>query len=307
MTELYTILIDILLPVFIIMGIGFLMEKKFKLDLQTLAKLNIYFLVPGFIFVKLYDTNFSGKIFLLVILFFALYMIILFLISKLIAKFKGYSQSKSATFSNSVILFNSGNYGVPVNDLVFKGDSFAMSIQVIILTMQNILTFSYGIFAMQSASIGKWQAILSYFKMPVLYAMAAGILLNLFNVPMPSFLWTPANYISDGMIAIALVLLGAQVAQIKLTSALTDVYYSVIVRLVLGPAIAFIIILLLGIDGITAQALFIASAMPTAVNSSVIAQEYDNHPHLAAQIVLFSTICSAISVTGVIYLARVLF
>ncbi|QKY70160.1 AEC family transporter [Lentibacillus sp. CBA3610] len=307
MTELLTILIDILLPIFIIMGIGYFMQKKFELNLQTLAKLNIYFLVPGFIFVKLYETEFSLRVFSLVILFFLLYIFILFVLSKILIKLQGFDHAKGTTFSNSVIFFNSGNYGVPVNDLVFRGDPFAMSIQVIVLTMQNILTFTYGIFALQSVSVGKLKALLGYFKMPVLYAMAAGIILNISNISVPEFIWTPANYISDAMIAIALILLGAQVAQIKITSALTSVYFSLMLRLLVGPAIALAIIFVFGIDGVAAQALFIASAMPTSVNSSVIAQEYNNHPHFAAQIVLFSTLFSAATVTGVIYLARVLF
>ena len=45
--------------------------------------------------------------------------------------------------------------------------------------------------------------------------------------------------------------------------------------------------------GMTAQALLIASAMPTSVNSAVIAEEYKNYPDFAAQVVLFSTIISA--------------
>ena len=72
------------------------------------------------------------------------------------------------------MFFNSGNYGVPVNDLVFKSDPLAMSIQVIMLTLQNIFLFSYGIFSLESIKIGKLKAALGYFKMPVLYAMLAG-------------------------------------------------------------------------------------------------------------------------------------
>ncbi|SFE38238.1 hypothetical protein SAMN05216238_11449 [Lentibacillus persicus] len=86
-----------------------------------------------------------------------------------------------------------------------------------------------------------------------------------------------------------------------------SVYLSVVLRLLIGPVISLAIIFIFGIEGTPAQALLIASAMPTSVNSSVIAQEYDNYPRLAAQIVLFSTLFSAVSVTGVIYLARLLF
>ena len=305
--ELIIILKDIILPIFVIMALGFVMQTKFGLNIQTLARLNIYFLVPGFIFVKLYSTDISFNLFGNILMFFILYVAILYVISHFVGKAIGLEKGEKTTFSNSTMFFNSGNYGVPVNDLVFKSDPLAMSIQVIMLTLQNIFLFSYGIFSLNSIKVGKLKAALGYFRMPVLYAMLSGVLLNVYNVPIPSFIWVPANYIADAMIALALFTLGAQVAKIKFSTGLKTVYYSLALRLAIGPLIALAIIYIFKVDGIVAQALLIGSAMPTSVNSAVIAEEYNNHPDLAAQIVLFSTLFSAITVTLVIYLARFLF
>lgn len=307
MTELVTIITEIILPIFVIMGIGFFMQRTFILNIKTLARMNIYFLVPGFIFVKLYTTTIAMDLFLNILGFFILYVLLLFIISHLIGRWIGLKTGEKTAFTNSVMFFNSGNYGVPVNDLVFRSDPLAMSIQVIILTLQNIFLFSYGIFSLQSVKLGKLKALIGYFKMPVLYAMLAGVLLNVFAVPLPNFIWIPANYIADAMIAFALFTLGAQVAELKISKGLVTVYYSLALRLVIGPVIALGIIFTFQLDGVIAQALFIGSAMPTSVNSSVIAQEYNNHPNLAAQIVLFSTLMSTITVALVIYTARLLF
>ena len=256
---------------------------------------------------KLYSTQFSASLFGHVLLFFILLVIILYVSSALFAKILGLNRGKKTAFSNSTIFFNSGNYGVPVNELVFKGDPFAMSIQVIVLTLQNILTFSYGIFALQSVNTSKWKAMIGYFKMPVLYAMMAGLLCNALNISIPSFILVPANMIADAMIGLALLTLGAQVARIQFKAALSAVYSSLTVRLIISPIIALLIIWLFRVDGITAQALLIASAMPTSVNSAVIAEEYKNYPEFAAQVVLLSTIISAFTVSLVIYLAGILF
>lgn len=283
------------------------MQRKFEMNIQTMARINIYFLVPAFIFVKLYQTSISISLFGNILFFFILYVVLLFILATFIGKFMGLDNGKKTTFTNSVMFYNSGNYGVPVNDLVFNSDPFAMSIQVIMLTLQNIFLFSYGIFSLQAVKIGKLKAALGYFKMPVLYAMLAGVLLNIFNVPIPSFVWVPANYIADAMIALALFTLGMQVAEIKFTSGLSTVYCSITLRLIIGPIIALGIIYAFQVEGIVAQALLIGSAMPTSVNSAVIAQEYNNYPNFAAQIVLFSTLLSALTVSLVIYGARILF
>src|SRR5690625_1320957 len=258
-------------------------------------------------FVKLYYTRISSCLYTNVFLFFILYVVLLYLLAGLIGKLIGLKHGEKTAFFNSVMFFKSGNYGVPVNDLVFRSDPLAISIQVIMLTLQNIFLFSYGIFSLQSVKIGKLKAALGYFKMPVLYAMLSGVLLNYFSVPIPSFIWIPANYIADAMISLALFTLGAQVAQMKFVSGLSSVYFSLTLRLIIGPMIALGIIYIFNIEGITGQALFIASAMPTSVNSAVIAQEYNNHPNFAAQIVLFSTMISAITVSIVIYFSRILF
>lgn len=307
MVEFIIIMRDIIVPVFIVMSIGFILQKKFTLDVQTLARLNIYYVVPAFIFVRLYEAVIPWNMFAKVILFVVLLVAILYVIARLTGTLLGLDARKKVTFTNSVIFYNSGNYAVPVNDLVFRGDPFAMSVQVIVLMFQNIFIFSYGIFSLQSMDSGKLRAALAYFKMPVMYAMLAGITFNALEVSVPEFLWVPVNYIADAMIAIALLTLGAQVAQLKLTSSLRNVYFSMILRLLVSPLVALGLIFLFGMSGVTAQALLIASSMPTAVNSAVIAQEYKNYPEMAAQIVLFSTVASAFTVSLVIFVARVMF
>ena len=149
--------------------------------------------------------------------------------------------------------------------------------------------------------------MIGYFKMPVLYAMGAGLLCNALNIQVPSVILVPANMIANAMIGLALLTLGAQVARIQFKAALSAVYSSLSIRLIISPIIALFIIWIFRVDGITAQALLIASAMPTSVNSAVIAEEYKSYPEFAAQVVLFSTIISAFTVSFVIYLAGILF
>src|SRR5690625_7807325 len=129
----------------------------------------------------------------------------------------------------------------------------------------------------------------------------------MFDVPITTFIWVPANFISDAMIAFPLFTLGAQVAQLNFLSRLATVYYSLFLRLISGPLIALVILLLFRVEGIVAQALLIGSAMPTSVNSAVIAQEYDNEPELAAQIGLFSTLLDEINVYVFFVILSILF
>src|SRR5699024_4293690 len=113
---------------------------------------------------------------------------------------------------------------------------------------QNIFTFTYGIFSLQSLQVGKLKALLGYFKMPIIYALLAGVLLNYYEISVPQFIWTPMNYISEAMIVLALVLLGAHIAQIKFKFECSYFYIYIILRLVIGLIIALIIIKLINIE-----------------------------------------------------------
>ncbi|WP_173917212.1 AEC family transporter [Halobacillus sp. Marseille-Q1614] len=305
--EIIFIFLNIIVPVFILIGLGAWMHIKFRLDLYTLAKLNIYFLSPGFVLVNLYESSFSLDLLGQIFLFFSIFIVSLYVLVQIVGKIGRYKKSVRGVFTNSVLLYNSGNYGVPVNDLAFKQDPFAATVQVIIMTFQNVLSYTFGVFSLRAVEEGKLKALTGLLRMPAIYAMAAGVLLNVSNVQLPEFVIKPGEYIANAMIGIALLTLGAQVAQLKFKLKLLVVYLSLMIRLLLGPVIAFFIIVLLGYDGLLAQALLISSGMPSSVNSAIISQEYNNEPELAAQIVLSSTIFSMITVTLTIFAAQQLF
>ncbi|MDV3053095.1 hypothetical protein NLV77_002038 [Staphylococcus ureilyticus] len=102
-------------------------------------------------------------------------------------------------------------------------------------------------------------------------------------------------------------MLGAQLARIKINFFHRVISWSLIGRLIISPILSLAVIYLLGLDGIVAQSLFIASSFPTSRNTSTIAMEYQIEPELHAQIVLFSTLFSIFTVTTVIFLSRILF
>jgi hypothetical protein len=56
--------------------------------------------------------------------------------------------------------------------------------------------------------------------------------------------------------------------------------------------------------GQIAETVIISSGFPTAVNAALLAYEYDNEPQYAAAAVFYSTLTSAVTVSGVIFLAR---
>lgn len=301
------IILDVILPILILMLIGAILQRKFQFDLKQLSTLITYCLMPAAVFVNIYDIRIEIDLLLQIIYYLMLYSLSLIIVSHLISKTLKLEIGESATLKNSISLMNSGNYGLPVSQLIFSQNPVGVSIQIFIVIFQNLLTYSYGIYNLLSATKTIGGIIQSFLRLPVFHALVLGILFQSFKIQLPNSILLPLNQLANGFVAIALILLGAQLSNIKLNFFHRVITWALIGRLLMGPLVAFAMIYLLNIDGIVAQSLFIASSFPTSRNTSTIAMEYQIEPELHAQIVLFSTLFSIITVTVVIYLSYILF
>jgi predicted permease len=307
-----------ILPVFIIIALGFIISKKFNLNIYTLSKLNFYLFVPGFIFFNLYTANLSFDI--VKILFLALtYMIANDLLARLISRVRQYDVGMTNAFKNSIMFNNAGNIGVSLITLVFGHAPYvidgktpylnqALTAQVIILVFINITMNTIGFYNAGKAKRDIKESIHQILTMPSIYAILLALLVKYFNIDITATpLWTTLEYIKDGLVPMALLTLGVQLSKTKFDFRNADVNIAVFTRLVIGPVLAFICIRLFAFSGVIAQTILICYSVPTAVNTALIAVECDNYQNFSSQEVMVSTILSAITLTTAIYMAGVLF
>ncbi len=308
MNYLSMIFFQIVAPILVLLVIGVILQKKFQFNLKAMSQLISYCFMPIAVFLNIYETSVQmsvlGQVALFIIIFIGGQMILSHYMTKLL----GLESKEAAVFKNSVVLINSGNYGIPVAQMVFATQPIGVAIQVIMVIFQNMTTYTYGLYNLISATKSGAEIIKDFLKMPIVHALVIGVLLNVFHIEIPQTVRIPLDHISDGFVAMALITLGAQLAQIELKTMINKtILLSCATRLIIGPSIALLVIYLLGLDGVVAQSLLIASSFPTSRNSSSLALEYDIESNTAAQTVLFSTIVSCLTVTFVIYLSTILF
>ncbi|MEG0449453.1 MAG: AEC family transporter [Lysinibacillus sp.] len=308
MMYLGMIFFQIVAPILVLLFVGAISQKKFKFNLKALSQMITYCFMPAAVFVNLYETNVELSVLGQVAIFIALFIGSQMLLSHFIAKWLGLKRDEAAIFKNSVVLINSGNYGIPVAQMIFVTQPIGVAIQVILVIFQNMTTYTYGLYNLISSTKSGLSIVRDFLKMPTIHALIIGVTMNMFNIPIPQFVQIPVDHVANSFIAVALITLGAQLSQLEVRSMFNKiVIISCFTRLFVGPATALLIIFALGLDGVVAQSLFIASAFPTSRNSSSLSLEYNVEPDTAAQAVLFSTIVSCITVTFVIYMADVLF
>lgn len=308
MVYLSMIFFKIVAPILVMLLIGAILQRKFQFNLKALSHLVTYCFMPAAVFVNIYETKIEMSVLGQVVLFIVLFIGSQMILSHYMAKIMGLNTNESAVFKNSVVLINSGNYGIPVAQMIFVTQPIGVAIQVILVIFQNIVTYTYGLYNLISATKSGLAILKDLLKMPIIYALILGAAFNFFDLTLPQSIRIPIDYIAGGFVAVALITLGAQLSQITMRTMFNKmIYISCFTRLLVGPAVALLIIYVLGLDGVVAQSLFIASSFPTSRNSSSLALEYDIDSETAAQTVLFSTIISCLTVTVVIYISTLIF
>lgn len=318
MSIVLSIFLDNILPIFLLILAGVILGRAFHLDIDTLSKLNLYLFMPAFTFVNLYEAKIPRSL-LLVLLFSSLLLIVNLAVSEGLGRKLHFSRPRRKAFQNAISFYNSGNIGLPLVQLVFSTGpavingatpylELATTAQIMVIVLQNLTTATICYYNAASATEKPAAAIRRVFTLPAMYTIALAVILKQIPYDFTQLpVWAAVQYLADGLVAIALVTLGVQLSHTRFNFKLKAAWLAVALRLLGGPLIALPLIKLLGFEGVVAQAVFISSGVPTAVNSALIAAERHNDEDFAAQVVLMSTTLCAVSLILVIYLARVLF
>jgi predicted permease len=297
------ILWQVIAPIFLMMGVGYGVQRTLGFDIRSLTRLNFWIFVPSFLFVKIVSSSLSFRELVSVALHFTIFFLLMFALAWGAATLIGAGERMRRAMTASVLFYNSGNYGVPVAQLAFPGSLIAESVQAITMTMQNFTNFTIGLslHAGGQEGMGRRDTILAMFKLPMIYTFIAAAVWRTFSLPVPGPVWQALETLAQGLVPIALVTLGAQMATLKSHRFTREMSVTLLLRLILGPVLAFFIVKLLHIEGLLAQAIVVSTSFPTAINSALLAIEYNNEPDYAAATVFYSTLISSATVSLVIY------
>lgn len=299
MTLFLNILTTIILPVFILIGIGVLMDRLFPIDVQTLSKFNFYLFLPAILFVALLESELSFTLFGTVAGFTLTQLILLLAISWLLFNLKPFKEYRRVLVAGSVYS-NSGNYGLPLITLAFGQES--ISVMAIVLVVINLTGFTLGIWLIGSQHQNWKDVVKSFLTIPTVYAILAALLLNAFNIQLPRSLQTPLQYLADALIPMALLMLGVQISRGRIVDHLQNVLAVSFVRLIFSPLLAMGLVAVWA-TFISPKILAFApilvtiAGVPVAVTVYAFSVEYHRNPNLASQMILWTTLASAFTIT----------
>ncbi|MGQ9464023.1 MAG: AEC family transporter [Candidatus Fervidibacter sp.] len=287
-------------PILLLVALGYLFQRRMRIDASTLNRVNLYLFVPALTLSRLSETPLAASTVGVIGVAVLLNAAALLLLSRFVSWMKRWSASIQTTVTLGAMLGNSGNFGLPLIELVL-GRQF-VGYQALVLAFNNVLTFTFGLWLLTRTKLSLPQSLKQILSMPLIYAVILGILISLTRISLPKPLLISLRYLGDGLIPVALVTLGVQLAeQVELKDG-TALIAAAFLRLVASPISMFAIVHLPGIPPELGKVLILGSAVPTAVNTALLAIETNINPSLASAIVMVTTVTSPVTITLVAFL-----
>lgn len=161
------------------------------------------------------------------------------------------------------VVGNTGNLGLPVCFLAFAEEGLAYAMAF--FAVQCVLLFSLG-----DAILAGSTRVLRLLRSPILNAIWLGVLVRVFDWPMPALLMQTAELLGQIVIPLMLITLGISLAGMRAAQLPSTLLWSAI-RTLTAVTIGFAVARLMGLEGVARGVLIIETIAPVAVFNYLLA------------------------------------
>ena len=293
---------NVLMPVFVIFGLGYAGEKIIGFDSKAISTMSLYLMTPLLVFQTFYTNKLTYDYFYIVIYAFGLCLILILIVCA-ISYLKKYDIKETCGLILGSVFMNNGNYGTPVALLLFGTAGFDYAI--ILMVIQSIVMSTIGIYVAARGSdiVGGIKDTLGIvIRMPVAYGAIFGLLFQYIGITLGSSLMTTINLVGSAAIPTIMLVLGMQLAKISLKNMEYEkISYAILIKLIAAPLIAWAISALLPINPLLKQLMIIMAGMPASANTTMYAIQFNTKPEFVSVCTFVSTVLSLVTLPIIFY------
>lgn len=273
----------ILFPIFGIVAAGFFYARRHKPEMAVANRLNMDVFVPALVFAAMAGKSIDLVAFAPLALGGFLVLAICGLLAWGVARLAGVQPK---TLVPPMMFNNSGNIGLPLAVLAWGEEALAAA--VILFMVENTLHFSFG-----ARLLDPKTRILTLWRIPVVFAAIVGLTVAVLQIPIWPPLVLAIKMLGDVSVPLLLFSLGVRMTDVSFGEWKLSLG-SALLRPLAGMAIAYGMILLLGLQGRDAAMLLVFGALPPAVLNFLFAERYKQEPQRVASIVLIGNLAALI-------------
>ncbi len=309
--DLFLDIIIIVLPVFLVVGLGFGLRRTKLVDNTFLFQLNrlVYYLaLPLLLFYKISTADFSVSFNGAQVFGIFLTMTLGFLLSYGYGVLRDYSPEVRGAFSQGAFRGNLAYVGLAIVFNAYGEEGLASGgiLLGFIVPVMNFLSIIALLLPHQKTKermkIGVMlrQVMLN----PLIIASFIGVFWSFFHLPIPQVFDSALHIVTGMALPLALIAIGASFSMKKLRGDLTKAILATCVKLVLLPVIAACILILLGVTGRDLAIGVLFAGTPTATAAYIMAQQMKGDAELSGTIIMLSTLFSAFTYTIALFLLQ---
>ena len=297
-------LLQQMIPLYGIIIVGYACGKYLGVKKDSIGKLLLYVFIPGVTFNGILTAQISLSLLSLPLLSYILCTIV-----ALIVLFIGgfiWQDSTKNMLSVGIANGNFGYLGLPLT-LLLLGQKY-VALTALFGMGAAIFIATLGMFIVARAHYDFRASMLQVVKMPLIYALLFGLLLNLLKIPIHSSVLQVLNNVNGAYSILGLILLGIGVSELrKIKVDVALLVFTILMTYVLWPLIAFGIIffdksMVMLYSQDIYNVLLLMSIVPAGTSIVAISTELKVQPEKAAFVVLFTTILSLIYIPAFIAL-----
>lgn len=303
-------------PVFILMALGYFAFKMQLIKAEAMPSLGniiLYCAIPAVMIAGLSKIHIGEILEPYFMLAYGLGLITSLLVSLLVAfKLKANGLSLSAIQAMGSTIPNSMFVGFPVVLLSLNNAETASLGLMMVVLIENILILpltlillEYGAGQQQASKAQIWRSVsLRIIKNPLIIAIAVGVLLSLLSIQLPKPISQSLDLLSKISAGLALLFIGAALANIKPQNKLDWSNMSLVVagKLILEPLmVALFIMLLPAFNPILQKTAILMAAAPMMSIYPIIGERYGFRDFCASTLFV-TTLLSFLSISVVLLL-----
>lgn len=281
--DLLVRIFGIVFPLVFIVGFGYFYARKFRPDLNITNQVNLDVFVPLLMLDVMLGSDFTPSDFLELTALSIFVVLASGLLAWPFARIMGYELK---TFVPPMMFTNSGNMGLPL--MVFTFGEAILPAAIVVFTVENLLHFTVGSHMMARRSLVK-----SLVKNPIVIATVVGLTLSQMNIQLPNVLAIPVHMMGQVTIPLMLFALGVRLIELDFSTWKIGVIGAIFCPLS-GLVTAYIGLQFISLPEDQLGLFILFSALPPAVLNFVVAERYNQQPHLVASLVFMSNLGSLI-------------
>lgn len=303
--------LQVTIPVFLILTLGIVLRLRGQLNegfLQVASSLVFSLCLPILMFLAIIDRQVDLKAHISLVVFCLLASVASFALFWLVSMGRISPQDRGVVVQGA-FRSNLGVIGLAlcINAFDEAGLSAGVVILAVVTPVFNILSvFALNHSVRAGRPISLLDTSLDIVKNPLIIAIILAMVFSLLDLTLPKVLYDAGSYLARMTLPLALLVIGGSLSFRELKKSRFELIWAVMGKLAVMPIVVVICAYLFGFDGVLLGCILLMFASPTAAASFVMVRLIGGNFLLASNIIVISTILSAVTISVLLYCVKII-